>query len=279
MGLVSGSIAVLSDALDSGNDLLAATAVLVSIRIAVHAPDEEHPYGHGKVESISASVSAGVVGLGGGFVLWQAVRRLIEGSPEIHIALGLAPMVVAVVVNSVLSSGMRRVARRSQSLALASEATHLQTNVAQAATVIVGLTLVGLTDQKLFDPLAAIGLALYMWRTAYAIIRDAVGEIMDVSLPEAERRLIWDCILGHAVQVRGFHHLRTRRSGPNRYVEVHLLVDPDSTVRQVHELTDSLEAEIRQRLPGSVITIHAEPDDGRYRGPMEHVPREAAGQQ
>jgi len=273
LGLVSGSIAVLSDALDSGNDLLAASAALISIQIAARAPDEEHPYGHGKAESISATVSAGVVGLGGGIVLWQAVRRLIEGSPEIHVALGLAPMVVAVVINSILSSGMRRVARRSQSLALASEATHLQTNVAQASMVIVGLALVGLTGQKVFDPLVAIGLAMYMWRTAYAIIHDAIGEIMDVSLPEGERRLICDCIVSHPNQVRGFHHLRTRKSGPNRYVEMHLIVDPNFTVRQVHDLTDALEAQIRQKLPGTVITIHAEPDDGRYRGPLEQVLR------
>ena len=276
MGLISGSIAVLSDALDSGNDLLAASGALISIQIAARAPDEEHPYGHGKAESISATISAGVVGLGGAFVLWQAARRLIEGSPEIHVALGLAPMVVAVVINSILSSGMRHVARRSQSLALASEATHLQTNVAQASMVIVGLALVGLTGQKVFDPIVAIGLALYMWRTAYGIIHDAVSEIMDVSLPEGERRLIYDCILSHADQVRGFHHLRTRRSGTSRYVEVHLVVDPEATVRQVHDLTDVLEAQIREGLPGSVITIHAEPDDGRYRGPMERILREEA---
>ena len=278
LGLISGSIAVLSDGLDSANDLLSAGAAFLSIQIAARPSDEEHPYGHGKAEGLSASVSAGVVGLGGGIVLWQAARRLIEGSPQINVGLGLIAVVAAVVVNASLAYIMRRVARRNGSLALASEATHLRTNVVQAATVILGLTLVGLTDQTVFDPLVAIGLALYMWWTAYTIIRGALGEIMDVSLPEREHQLIRECIIDHADRVRGFHHLRTRRSGPNRYLEVHLIVDPECTVRQAHELTDALEAQIRQRLPGTIATIHTEPDDGRYLGPYELVLRAAARQ-
>ncbi len=271
VGIISGSIAVLSDANDSATDLVGGTAALASVRIAAWPADEDHPYGHGKVESISASVAATVVAIGGGFVVFQGVRRLVQGSPDIDVGLGLAPMLIAVAANVVLAFYMRREARRSQSLALASEATHLQTNVIQAGAVIVGLALVGVTGQSVFDPLAALGLAAYMGWTAVTLARQALSEIMDVALPDEELRAIHDVIAAHAGEIRGFHRLRSRKAGPTRHVDMHLLVDPQSTVEEVHAVCDEIEREITERLPGAEVTIHAEPDDGRYRGPLERI--------
>lgn len=273
LGLISGSIAVLSDALDSGQDLLAAAAVLFSVRIAARPADLEHPYGHGKAEGLSATVSAGVVGLGGGFIIYQALRRIIEGGETIDVNLGLAAMVTSGLLNVVVSAYMRMAARRTDSLALAAEARHLQTNVVQAAAVITGLLLVRFTGAQIFDPLVALALAGYMWWMAFGLIRGALGEIMDVRLPEEDERQIYESILARYPEVRGFHHLRTRRSGRQRYVELHLLVDPARTIQEVHDLSDQIEADIKKRLPGAIVTIHPEPDDGRYRGPMERIER------
>lgn len=271
LGLISGSIAVVSDALDSASDLVAGLAALASVRIAPRPADIEHPYGHGKVEGISSAVSAGVVGLGGGVVMFQAVRRLVEGSPEINVGIGLAPVALAVVINLVLSRKMRQIARESGSLALASESAHLLTNVVQASVIIAGLTLVAVTGESIFDPLVALGLAGYMWWTAFSIVREALGEIMDVSLPAGEQRAIYECLMPHRREIRGMHHFRSRRSGPNRYVEMHLVLDPGESIAAVHRLTDSLETEITARLPRTVVTIHVEPDDGRFLGPLEDV--------
>jgi len=273
LGLISGSIAVLSDALDSGEDLLAAAAVLFSVRIAARPADLEHPYGHGKAEGLSATVSAGVVGLGGGFIIYQALRRLIEGGETIDVNLGLAAMVTSGLLNVVVTAYMRMAARRTDSLALSAEARHLQTNVVQAAAVITGLLLVRFTGAQIFDPLVALALAGYMWWMAFGLIRGALGEIMDVRLPEEDERQIYESILACYPEVRGFHHLRTRRSGRQRYVELHLLVDPARTIQEVHDLSDQIEADIKKRLPGAIVTIHPEPDDGRYRGPMERIER------
>jgi len=273
LGLISGSIAVLSDALDSGQDLLAAAAVLFSVRIAARPADLEHPYGHGKAEGLSATVSAGVVGLGGGFIIYQALRRIIEGGETIDVNLGLAAMVTSGLLNVVVSAYMRMAARRTDSLALSAEARHLQTNVVQAAAVITGLLLVRFTGAQIFDPLVALALAGYMWWMAFGLIRGALGEIMDVRLPEEDERQIYESILARYPEVRGFHHLRTRRSGRQRYVELHLLVDPARTIQEVHDLSDQIEADIKKRLPGAIVTIHPEPDDGRYRGPMERIER------
>jgi cation diffusion facilitator family transporter len=273
LGLISGSIAVLSDALDSGEDLLAAAAALFSIRIAARPADWEHPYGHGKAESLSATVSAGVVGLGGGFIIYQALRRIIDGGETIDVNLGLAAMVTSALLNVVVAVYMRMAARRADSLALSAEARHLQTNVVQALAVIVGLLLVRFTGAEVFDPLVAIALAGYMWWMAFGLIRGALGEIMDVRLPEEDEKQIHQSILARHPEVRGFHHLRTRRSGRQRYVEVHLLVDPARTLQEVHDLSDQIEGDIRKRLPGAIVTIHPEPDDGRDRGPMERIER------
>jgi cation diffusion facilitator family transporter len=273
LGLVSGSIAVLSDALDSGEDLLAAAAALFSVRIAARPADWEHPYGHGKAEGLSATVSAGVVGLGGGFIIYQALRRIIEGAEAIDVNLGLAAMVTSAVLNLMVSAYMRTAASRDGSLALSAEARHLQTNVVQAAAVIVGLLLVRFTGAEVFDPLVALALAGYMWWMAFGLIRGALGEIMDVRLPEEDERQIRQSIVEHYPHVRGFHDLRSRRSGRLRYIELHLLVDPARTIQEVHDLCDRIEIDIQKRLPGAMITIHPEPDDGRDRGPLERLER------
>jgi cation diffusion facilitator family transporter len=218
-------------------------------------------------------VSAGVVGLGGGFIIYQALRRIIEGGETIDVNLGLAAMVTSGLLNVVVSAYMRMAARRTGSLALSAEARHLQTNIVQAAAVITGLLLVRFTGAEVFDPLVALALAGYMWWMAFGLVRGALGEIMDVRLPEEDETQIHQSILAHHPEVRGFHHLRTRRSGRQRYVELHLLVDPARTIQEVHDLCDHIEADIRKRLPGAIVTIHPEPDDGRYRGPVERMER------
>jgi cation diffusion facilitator family transporter len=261
LGLISGSIAVLGDAVDSGTDLVGGTAALVSVRISREPADEEHPYGHGKVEGISASVAATIIALGGGLIAFQAVRRLIEGSPSIDVGVGLIAMGVAACANTVTALFMRREARRSHSMALRAEATHLQTNIVQAGAIIGGLLLVEATEETYFDPLTALALAAYMAWTAYALVRTALSEVMDEALPESELRVIMDVIDAHKADIRGFHRLRTRRAGASRHVDMHLLFDSRSSVHQAHEVADAVSDEIHRRLPGTVVVIHVEPDE------------------
>ncbi len=274
LGLISGSIAVLSDAVDSGTDLTAATAALLSVRIAAQPADARHPYGHGKVESMSASVAATIVGLGGGLVVIQAVRRLLGDSPDINVGVGLIAMVISAVANLLLGYFMRREARRSGSMALSAEATHLQTNVVQAGAIIVGLVLVAATDEQIFDPLAALALAAYMGWTAIGLVRTATEEIMDSALPPNEIAAIHGVLLAHKDQIRGFHRLRTRRSGATRHVDMHLLLDPQLTIAGVHSISEAIEREIEERLPGTEIVVHMEPDDGSGGASLEGLVRE-----
>jgi cation diffusion facilitator family transporter len=263
-GVISGSIAVLGDAVDSATDLTAGAAALISVRISAQPADEEHPYGHGKVETISAAVAATIIAVGGGVIVYQALRRLIEGGGDIDPGIGLIAMVIAAFANLLLAFFMRREANRSHSMALRAEATHLQTNVVQAGMIIIGLTLVAVTNEDVFDPLVALGLAAYMGWTALGLVRIAASEVMDTALPEADLSVIHDVLVEHRDHVRGFHRLRTRRSGAVRHVDMHLLVEPDLTVEQVHPISDGIEHEIEERLPGTICVIHVEPDDGLH---------------
>jgi cation diffusion facilitator family transporter len=180
------------------------------------------------------------------------------------VGVGLVAMVIAAIANIILAFFMRREAKRSHSMALRAEATHLQTNVVQASAIITGLVLVAVTNEEIFDPLVALGLAAYMGWTALGLVRIAASEVMDTSLPDHDLAVIHDVLVGHREQVRGFHRLRTRRTGAVRHVDMHLLVDPDLTVEQVHPISDGIEHEIEARLPGTICVIHVEPDDGLH---------------
>lgn len=261
LGLISGSIAVLGDAVDSATDLAGGAAALISVRIAHTPADEEHPYGHGKVEAVSASVAATVIALGGGLVATQAVIRLINGSPSINVGVGLIAMVIAALANLVTSLFMRREAKRAHSMALTAEATHLQTNIVQALAIIFGLLLVQLTNRTFFDPLTALALSAYMAWVAWGLVRTAIRDVIDTSLPDDELREIMDVIDAHQGDIRGFHRLRTRKAGASRHVDMHLLFEATQSVHQAHEVADTIADEIHQRLPGTVVVIHIEPDE------------------
>jgi cation diffusion facilitator family transporter len=270
VGILTGSIAVLSDAVDSAEDAIASLFAFASIRVASRPADEDHPYGHGKAESIAAAGQALLIAGGGGFIIFQAVSRLIERDTEIDTGPGLIMMGVTAVVNVAVVLYVSRAARRTGSMALAADTRHLWANIVQAGAVILALGLVATTGNTIFDPIVALLLAVYLLWTAGKVFAGAVGEIMDIRLPADEVRLVEACLSEHRRGgIRGYHHLRTRKAGRQRYVDVHLLVDPQQTVAQAHNLSDALEQAILDRLPGAEVTVHFEPDDGRYRGPWQ----------
>jgi cation diffusion facilitator family transporter len=267
LGLISDSIAVLSDAVDSGTDLAAGFAALISVRIARQPADDQHPFGHGKAEALSAAVAATIIAVGGFVITYQAIQRLIEGSPEIHVEVGLVAMGIAAAANVIVGGLMAREARRSDSMALKAESTHLRTNVVQAGTIIAGLLLVWATDEEVFDPITALLLAAYMAFTAIGLVRTAMSEILDTALPEDELQAIRDVLTDHGREVRGYHNVRTRRSGATRHVDMHVLFDPQRTVTEVHDTADAIADDIARALPGCVVVIHPEPDaDGEEPG-------------
>jgi cation diffusion facilitator family transporter len=268
VGIITGSIAVLSDAVDSAEDIGASSFDLWSVRLSAKPADLEHPYGHGKAEGIAAAAEALLIGAGGVFIFYQALHRLVGGGEaKIDIGLGIVAMAITAAVNLSVAFYLSRVARATGSLALAAGTRHLWTNLVQAAAVIVALALVGLTGRREFDAIVALVLSGFLIFSATRIALGASRQIMDVRLPPEEEDAILETILRYGEDVRGFHKLRTRRSGRQRYVELHLIVNASKSVREMHAICDRIEKEIIERLPGAEVTIHVEPDDGRYTQP------------
>jgi cation diffusion facilitator family transporter len=261
VGVVFGSVAVLGDGVDSAQDVLASALALVSVRYAIQPADEAHPYGHGKAESLAALSQAGLIFGGAVFIAVTAIYRLATGGVEIHVAPSLVMMGITAAVNLAVAGYAMRAARISGSVAIASDARHLMTNVVQAGGVIVALVLVGVTGVRAFDPIVALMLAAYLTWIASRILREALSELIDTALPDDEVARLEECLEHEGHGVRGFHGLRTRKSGRERYIDVHLLIDPALTVSEAHKRVEEIEEHLREAIPGAIASIHLDPDE------------------
>lgn len=269
VGLASGSVAVLSDGIDSGQDLIAASITLASVRYGLRPPDVAHPYGHGRAETVAAGIQSLLIGGGGVYIVVRAILRLIDPPDDIGHNIALVAMVIAAAANVALVQYTSRVAKLTGSPAIASEARHLWTNVVQAVAIIVGLALVGITGEVAFDAAVALALGAYLLWIAGHILWTSVGDVLDASLTPAEMSQIAAAILEEGDIVAGYHRLRARRSGQARQVDFHLILPGSLSLAEAHEISDHVEGRIESLWPGTVITIHAEPADGRFRGPMQ----------
>ncbi len=273
VGFWSGSVSVLSEAAHSATDLLASIIAFLSVRAADNPPDEDHPYGHGKIESISGLLEALLIFLAAFYIIYEAVGKLRapSHSPHTGLNLGLAVMAFSAVTNIFLSRYLRRVARQTDSLALQADAEHLRADVYASIGVFIGLALTRFTPYPWFDPLTALFVALFILLAAYRLTRDALAPLLDERLPSDEVLAIQEAIETHA-EVRGYHKLRTRKSGSQRYVDVHVQMDDELTLVAAHDIAEEMEDHIRTILPAAQVIIHIEP----YAAELRHQ-REAHG--
>lgn len=260
-GILSGSISVIAEAIHSGIDLVAAGIAFLSLRIAGRPADKEHPFGHGKVENISGTIEAGLIFVAAAFIIYQVTERIINGAVIEYVTIGIAVMAVSVVVNILVSRHLLRIARETDSIALEADARHLTTDVYTSLGVLAGLIIVRITGFNILDPIIALGVALLILRAAYNVIRRAFPPLIDVRLPEDEEALIASSIREHFGELVGFHELRTRKAGSERYIELHLVMAKDASVGEAHKLCDHLEEDIRSKLTNASVTIHVEPCD------------------
>jgi len=258
-GLITGSISILAEAIHSLLDLAAAIIAFFGVRISDRPADKQHPFGHGKAENISGVVEAGLIFVAAGLIIYEAIKRLVTGGTVELLELGLGVMAVSIVVNIFVSRHLLKVSRATDSIALEADARHLTTDVWTSAGVFVGLVVVWLTGVAILDPIIALIVALFILKAAYEILRKSFGGLVDVKLPEAEENEIIACIKEHSGQLVGFHKLRTRKAGSQRFIELHLVVPKNASVEKAHRLCDHLERDLRKRLPRTSITIHIEP--------------------
>jgi cation diffusion facilitator family transporter len=266
VGFATGSVSVLSEAIHSASDLLAAGIAFFSVRASDTPPDAEHPYGHGKMEALSGLAEGALIFAAAAYIIYEATLRLIK--PAAHppqVAAGIAVMGLSALLNFCLSHYLRRVAQETDSLALEADSEHLRTDVLTSVGVLVGLALVHVTGRARFDSVSALLVALLILHAAWRLSRSALRLLMDARLPAGEEAAIQE-VLETEPRVLGYHKLRTRKSGSQRHVDVHVQMDDDCTLVEAHDLAEELEDRIRAVLPEIHVNIHIEP----YRAEMRH---------
>jgi len=268
-GLMIGSLSVLSEAAHSSVDLLAALIALFSVKISNRPADSSHPFGHGKVENVSATVEALLIFVAALWIVWEAADKLLSPRPVETPAWGVAVMALSVVVNWSVSRRLLKVGKEEDSLALIADAWHLRTDVLTSLGVMVSLAAIWLgrvffprLDLSWLDPAAAIAVALLIFKAAYDLTIHSARDLLDVPLPRKELDWIRGAIVGQGPDISGFHDLRTRKAGPSRFVEFHLKVNPSLSVKEAHAVAKDLSDRIKGRFPHTTVTSHIEPCDG-----------------
>ena len=259
IGLSMGSVSVVSEGIHSAVDLLAALIAFFAVRAAGRPADQQHPYGHGKWENVSGTVEALLILVAAGFILYEAGKKLVYQLPLESVDLGIALMGLSASMNFLVSRQLMKVAVRTESVALEADALHLSTDVYTSLGVLVGLIIVRVTDIWILDPIIAIGVALIIVKAAVDLTRRSFNDLLDVRLPEDEEHQIAAVLEEHADEFQEFHELRSRKSGSDRHIDFHLVVDPRATVEEAHALADHLEEEIKRCFPDSSVTTHVEP--------------------
>jgi cation diffusion facilitator family transporter len=260
---VSGSVSVLSEAAHSLADLLVTTMQVVTVRLASRPADENHAYGHGKFENLSAAIEALLILATGAFVVAQAIPHLIHPAATFpRLDVGIALMFASAVVNLVVSSRLQSVAKHEQSPALLAEAAQLRADVITAAGVGVGLLAIRITGATIIDPIVSLLVAGLIVKAAFEVSARAFVDLTDGRLPPQDEALIREIIDEHRGIFVGYHKLRTRRSGGGEFIDFHLQMRGDMPLRDAHNESDKIVVAIKQSLPRAHVLIHLEPEEG-----------------
>jgi len=263
VGFAIGSVSIISEAIHSSMDLIAAVIAFFSVRKSAEPPDAGHSFGHGKFEDISGLIEALLIFVAAILIIREAAIKLLGHSPEELkpelLFAGIAVMGISALVNWYVSRRLMKVAKQTESIALESDAWHLRTDVYTSLGVFLGLILIRLTGITLFDPIFAIGVAIIIMKAAYDLSVRSFADLIDHSIPESDEQRIKEIICDHSSEYAGFHDLRTRRSGPEIFIEFHLVMPGEITVVQSHDLADHLEADLLLEYPRANVTIHIEP--------------------
>ena len=258
VGIYVGAVSLISEALHSGVDLIAALIAFWAVRKSVTPPDVEHDYGHGKYENLSAAVEAVLIVAAALGIVYEAVDKFHASAVPEFLSYGIAIMVISIVINFFVSHRLIVVAKKTGSQALEADGLHLRADIWTSVGVLTGLVLMQDTDWAWLDPVIAIFVAGIIFRAGWRMIVDSTMQLTDASLPEAEEQRIRK-IIESVPEVKGCHCLRTRRSGSYKLLDVHVLFDGTMHLSQVHAICDELEQLIRKEFGTFDIMIHPEP--------------------
>jgi cation diffusion facilitator family transporter len=268
VGIMIGSVSIISEAIHSAVDLVSSLIAFVSVRKASQPPDETHSFGHGKLENVSGTIEAFLIFFAAGWIIAEAIHKLRYPTVVSSIGWGISLMAVSALLNLVVSRIEFAVAKAADSVALEADAWHLRTDVYTSAGVFLGLLVIWIggrlwpgVNLVWVDAAAAITVALLIIRTSYQLVVKSARDLFDFSLPREEVDTIRGLILRHRPPVISFHELRTRKAGPTRYVEAHVTADSTISLDEAHRLSRSIRDEIRSHFPDAHVTIHVDPCD------------------
>lgn len=261
-GWLTGSISVWASLLDSAMDIFASSLNYFAIRTSARPPDEDHLYGHGKVESLAGLFQALVITISGLFVIWEATRRIIRPPEMNHEWLGIGTMFVAAAVSLTLVRHLRRVGSATESPAITADAAHYASDVYTNFAALAALLITTLTSWNLADPIISILISAYILWSAISVARDAVDVLMDRRLPVEVDETVAEIVKRHRPEgVIGFHDLRTRRSGSYKFIDLHLEVRRTQTLEEAHAVTVRVLRAIEAEVPRARVQIHTDPAD------------------
>jgi cation diffusion facilitator family transporter len=260
-GAITGSIAIITEAIHSLIDLVASVVAFVSVRKADVPADREHPYGHQKVEPLAATIEGLLILVGAGIIVYEATRRLVEGAEVESLGIGIAVMAFSLVANLFVSAILQRQARVHESLALEGDAAHLRTDAMTSGGVLIGLVLVEATGVVELDAVIALVVAVAIVAAGIRIIRRSSSVLVDETLPGPELDTIEAAIAAaRGSEVAGYHKLRARRAGSRRYIDLHVQFRSGTSLERAHSLAHQLRAAIEAELPAADVLIHVEPE-------------------
>jgi len=276
-GAITGSVAILSEAMHSSIDLIASIVAYISVRKADEPADEEHRYGHEKIENLSAAIEGMLILVGSAVIAFEAIRHLVVGAEIQRLGVGIAVVGVSAVANLTVGGIVARRARATESAALEGDAAHLRTDALTSVGVLVGLTLVQITGANWIDPIVALVVAAAIVVSGVRILTRSSRVLVDEALPADEQRAIGEAVQAFGPRgVAGYHKLRTRRAGARRYVDLHVQFRAGTTLEDAHAIAHELQDAIRARVRGADVLIHLEPE-GNVRPGTEIGPRSSAG--
>jgi cation diffusion facilitator family transporter len=274
-GAITGSIAILTEALHSSIDLIASVIALIAVRRADQPPDAEHPYGHERVENLAAAIEGMLILVGAGVIVYEATRRLATGAEVESLGVGIAVIGFSVLANLLVSGFLYRRAREHGSAALEGDAAHLRADALTSVGVLAGLALVELTDEPAFDAIAALVVAAAIVVSGIRLLTRSSRVLVDEAPSPEELDLIEAVIAeARAPEVAGYHKLRARRAGASLHIDLHVQFRSGTTLERAHELAHQLRGEIERRTAADDVLIHVEPetslteDDRAY--PLRH---------
>lgn len=268
IGFLIGSVSVISEAIHSAVDLMAAVIALIAVRKSSEPEDDHHAFGHGKIENISGTIEAILIFIAAGWIIYEAVHKLLKPQHIEQVGWGVLVMTVSAAANFFVSHMLFKVGEETDSIALRADAWHLRTDVYTSGGVMVGLLLYWIGTSVFpgfnltwLDPAAAIIVAFMIVKAAYDLTRESVRDLLDARLSKEDEKLIDRYVQEQYPDVLSYHKLRTRKSGSQRFFEFHLIVKPDMTVRVSHELGDRIVSKVKGHFPESRVIIHVEPCD------------------